>query len=313
MKAQVFRLGTRKSDLAVTQSKTVADALKQLGVNCELVYLESDGDQDLKTPLYQIEAETPGLFTKNLERALLESRIDLAVHSLKDLPTLQPDELKVGAVLPRASSLDCVIVSDRGLDKKKKFGIAEGSRVGTSSLRREALILSKRPDLIPLPIRGNVPTRVEAVRQGKFDAVVLAAAGLERLRLNLQGVHRIEVDPREFISAPGQGALAVEIRKDSPPALSSALEKLHHLETFQCTSLERKILRKLEGGCTLPLGVHCEVKKGQFYVRAFLGVQAKTGSEKARKWASFQHFDISGVDTETLVANTVAHFQPFRE
>jgi hydroxymethylbilane synthase len=304
----IYRLGTRGSALAKAQSGQVLAWLKDLGIHCELVEVESKGDRDHKTPLYEIEAETPGLFTKQLEFALLEKQIDLAVHSLKDLPTLQPLELLVAAIPRRVESGDCLILRQTLFTPSEDFGLPKGARVGTSSLRREAELLSQRPDLKIEPIRGNVPTRVQAVCDGKVDAVVLAKAGLLRLGLTTEGVAKVDLPEEIFVPAPAQGALAIETGKELPADLEAALRRIHHADTAEETRIERDVLRGLHGGCTLPLGVRCVREGDRLHLKAFLGLERERRS-RVRQWLSFHHFDLSETDEQILVEKTVGHFR----
>jgi hydroxymethylbilane synthase len=278
-----------------------------------MVLVESSGDKDRRTPLYAIETESPGLFTKQLELALINGEIDLAVHSLKDLPTRQPPELRVAAVPKRVESGDCLVIrQDRFTPDEPfglpPFGLPRGGRVGTSSLRREAQLLSQRPDLAIEAVRGNVPTRVNAAREGKYDAVVLARAGLLRLDQSMEGVVQRDLPDTLFVPAPGQGALAVETRLEIPAPLAKALAAIHDESTARETRIEREILRALEGGCTLPLGVRCRWENERFHLRAFLGLERIRGA-KAREWLSFHHFDISEADEATVIEKTVRHFR----
>ncbi len=305
----MIRIGTRKSLLAKTQSTLILSSLKDLGVECELVEIESSGDKDRTKPLYEVELDgTPGLFTKELEQALLRNEIDLAVHSLKDLPTLQPPGLFVLAIPKREVTEDCLVFHAPKFHPQLPLGLHEGARVGTSSLRREAQLLAIRPDLKIESIRGNVPTRVKLAREGKFDAVVLAQAGLHRLNLSLDGVVMKALPSDHFVPAPGQGALAVEGRGDLPPKVKDALAQFHDPVAALETRIERAILRELEGGCSLPLGVRCQAGK-PMKLKAFLGLLDRSKTDKSHAWKGFRSFDISGDAEETLVASTVAYFK----
>ena len=180
--------------------------------------------------------------------------------------------------------------------------------MGTSSLRREAQLLSQRPDIRVEAIRGNVPTRVKAAREGKVDGVILARAGLERLGLELEGVVRNDLPEDFFISAPGQGALAVETRTEIPADLAAALARIHDEVSAEETRIERLVLRGLHGGCTLPLGVRC-VKEGEkLHLKAFLGL-TRERAKNPREWLSFHHFDISEVDESKLVEKAIGYFK----
>jgi hydroxymethylbilane synthase len=305
-----YRLGTRKSDLARTQSTHVLEDLRKVGVECELVFIESEGDKNYKEALYQIENTTPGLFTKQLEWALLEKQIDLAVHSLKDLPTVQPAELEVAAVTIRASTEDWLLIHPEAFDPAQPLFLKKQAHVGTSSLRREAQLLGARPDLKISPIRGNVPTRVNAVKERQFDATVLAAAGLERLNYSMDGVHVERLVEREFPTAPGQGALAIEIRKDAPEDLKRGLQKIHDLKSEIETRVERRVLKGLFGGCTLPLGIRCSKEGKLLKTKVFIGV-LKDRKSALKEWVGFHHFDICSQDEETLVDSVIEKTKGF--
>lgn len=303
-----FKLGTRKSALAQIQSRFILKELEQIGVHCELVLLESVGDKNLHTPLYEIEQETPGLFTKHLEDALLNRSIDLAVHSLKDLPTTTPPHLRLSCIPKRAATHDCLIIHKDKFTPEALLHLPEGVTVGTSSLRREALLTSQRSDLKIVPIRGNVPTRLRLVSEGKMDAIVLAAAGLDRLGLHLENVRRFDLPESTFVSAPGQGALAVETRQDADPQLLEGLSKLHDPLTEKETTTERAVLKGLFGGCTLPLGVRCHYDGNLLKCKGFLGVLRDKNSP-SHDWKGFHHFDISDANHQTLVSKMVEHFK----
>jgi hydroxymethylbilane synthase len=305
-KSMRFRLGTRTSALAKVQATQILESLAREGISCEMIEIESSGDKNRGTPLYEFELESPGLFTKQLEVALLRDEIDLAVHSLKDLPTEQPAGLVIASVPARAGTGDCLVLSTERFDPSQPLGLPNGARVGTSSLRRQAQLLWRRPDLKVEPIRGNVPTRVRSAREGRYDAVVLAEAGLSRLGLDQEGVRKLDLPEDLFVSAPGQGAIAVETRKEIPDELSVALGRIHHEATFVETRIERRVLRGLHGGCTLPLGVRCVRAGGIFHLKAFLGLERERGRGE---WLSFHPFDISAPDEDRVVESTIAHFK----
>jgi len=303
------RIGTRKSQLAKTQSTYILGLLQAQGVTCELVEIDSSGDKDRTKPLYEMEQTgTPGFFTKELEQALLRREIDLAVHSLKDLPTLQPEGLVVLAIPKREVTEDCLLSKPDPASVSLPLGLKQGAKVGTSSLRREAQLLSVRPDLQIIPIRGNVPTRVRQVEEGKIDAVVLAQAGLNRLALRPAGLTALILGADTFVPAPGQGALAVEGRVDTPPEVRAALARFHDANAELETRVERIILRELEGGCSLPLGVRCWSGK-PMKLKAFLGLLKSEKGAKIHDWQGFRSFDISDDSAETLVAQAVAYFK----
>jgi hydroxymethylbilane synthase len=302
-----IKVGTRRSALAKTQTQWVVGELKSRGIECEIREIVSEGDREKSKPLYEIESSGPGLFTKQLELALQSGEIDLAVHSLKDLPTLQPPDLKVWAVPMRELCHDVVVCSSKAWDPQSPWGLRPGSSVGTSSLRREALLLW-RAQLNVRPVRGNVPTRVRAVESGELDAVVLAQAGLNRLQLKFPpGVVCHALDNTDFVSAPGQGALAIEGRTDLPVAWRQAVESLNHLSSAEAVKWERHILRELEGGCTLPLGVRCRNADSDWEIFVFLGVNS--GSDTARRWTGFHHRSWKGSDPGVLAQNAISHFR----
>jgi len=229
-------LGTRGSALARTQSEWVAQQLRGLGreVELEIIVTRGDREQDRTVP----ELGGKGLFTAELEQALLEGRIHLAVHSLKDLPTEDTPGLCVGAIPPREDWRDAVVGTLR-----------EGARVGTASLRRRALLLAARPDLEVVPLRGNVDTRIRKAQSGELDAVILAAAGLKRL-----GRGEVIDSYLDILPAPAQGALGVQT------TVAGAVEVagLHDEATARAVLAERTLLNVLEGGCSVPVGAHSD-------------------------------------------------------
>ena len=251
-------LGTRGSDLALAQSRMVRDALKAAhsGLNIELKIITTTGDARTALPLHEPTAEGAGLFTKQLEEALLREEIDLAVHSLKDLPVKTPEGLKLGAILPRAPIDDLLVSRHPG----GLAGLPSGSTVGSSSPRRALLLKARRPDLNLIPIRGNVPTRLIKVAAGApFDATILAAAGLGRLghdlargSLQIEGVTLWLESLEWMLPAPGQGAIAVECRAGG--STEELLSSLNHAPTARCVEAERLVLKHLGGGCHLALG-----------------------------------------------------------
>ena len=242
-----LRVGTRASRLALWQTQTVIDTLcaRRPGLLVDRIPISTIGDRITDVPLPRIGDK--GVFTRELEEGLREGTIDLAVHSLKDLPTEQPRGLALGAVLERADPRDALVASS----PTALVMLPPGSRVGTSSLRRRAQLLAARPDLDIRDLRGNVPTRVDSVLRGDLDAAVLALAGLERL--DLAGHVREVLSPRVMLPAPGQGAIAVQVRADDTSALA-LLATLDHAPTRLATAAERALLGHLEGGCQVPVG-----------------------------------------------------------
>jgi hydroxymethylbilane synthase len=243
----VIRIGTRASELALRQARLVEYALMQRGIQAELVTFKTIGDKKLDQPLSEIGAK--GLFTHELEVALAKGKIDCAVHSLKDLPTDSNPELVIVAQLEREDPRDCVVVN-RGTGAEGLDDLPAGSRVGTSSLRRRAQLRARRPDLEVVELRGNVPTRLKKVESGSVHAAILAAAGL--IRLDAHQRIAMFLEPPDWLPAPGQGAIAVQIRSDS--RLRNVFAPLNHRPTALATRAERAFLAALEGGCQVPIG-----------------------------------------------------------
>jgi hydroxymethylbilane synthase len=249
--SRALRLGTRGSELALWQAEWVKSALARAGVTAELEIIKTQGDANVDRPLHLLEGK--GFFTKEIEQALIEGRIDVAVHSLKDLPTALPDGLALGAVPPRADPVDVLVTRAAGV--ASLAGLGSGVRIGTSSLRRTAQIRYLRADLDIVPLRGNVPTRVRKVQEGRdgLEAALLAHAGLERLGLAGRGAR---LDPLEVMPAPGQGALGLEVRRDDRKA-RAALAPLEDAASSRAVTAERSLLAALEGGCQAPVAAYC--------------------------------------------------------
>ncbi len=249
-----FRIGTRRSQLALWQSNFVREQLQAYHPNrvIELVHFTTQGDRVLDKPLPEIGGK--GLFTLELEHALMRGEIDLAVHSLKDLPTQMAEDFVLGAIPLRASPFDA-LVSRGGI---LLGDLLDGAVIGTSSLRRAAQLKAYRPDLQIQPIRGNVETRLHKVLEadGMYDATILALAGLERLG-KLAAVTQT-LEPKFMLPAPGQGAIAVQCRADDPDILN-ALALLDDTETRACVTAERAFLQHLEAGCSLPVSAYATI------------------------------------------------------
>ncbi len=253
--SRVLRIGTRGSDLALWQARLVQGLVGRSGRSSELVIVHTSGDRDRSKALHQLPGS--GFFTKELQVALQDDRVDMVVHSLKDLAIEEPDGLVLGAILERHDPSDLLLARPEAVGDGP-LGLAAGVTVGTSSLRRAAQTLHLQPDIEIRPIRGNVPTRVRLAAGGSIDAVLLAAAGVERLELDLSGLVATKMDPDVFIPAPGQGALAIEIRRDDAEAAEVA-NLFHDDEVAATTRSERAVLHGLGGGCHLPLGAHARV------------------------------------------------------
>jgi hydroxymethylbilane synthase len=270
-----LRIGTRASALARWQAESVQTQLAALGCAAALVLIRTSGDQDRQTPLRLLGGK--GVFTKEIEAALLENRVDLAVHSMKDLPTTLPEGLVIGAIGRREDVRDA-LVSRGGL---KLDALPQGARVGTSSLRRQAQLRNRRPDLQMADVRGNVDTRLAKVGRGEYDAVVLAKAGLDRL--GLSGAVSEVLAPEVCLPAAGQGAIGIEMRvpvSGLDREIAIAVGQLNHVATRLAVEAERAVLGGLAGGCDVPLGVWAREEAGEFAVDAC--VLSADGAEAVR-------------------------------
>jgi hydroxymethylbilane synthase len=257
-----LRIGTRGSALALWQARRVAELIgSQPGSPpVELIQIRTEGDLRSDVPLWAVEGRA--FFTKEIDRALLAKEVDIAVHSLKDLATRVEQGLELAAVLEREDPRDALIADDQCLSLAD---LPKGIRVGTSSLRRRAFLAHARPDIAPLDLRGNVPTRIEKLRQGEYDAIVLAVAGLKRL--GLEKHISAHLHTKAFPSAVSQGAIGVCTRSDDAEALRW-LRPLDHLPTRLATTAERALLRRIEGGCQVPLGALAGMDEGHLNLYA---------------------------------------------
>ena len=254
-----LRIGTRKSKLALWQANFIKEKLEEKGHTVELVLITTTGDKILDAPLAKIGGK--GLFVKEIEEALLREEIDLAVHSLKDVPMVLPKGLSLGAITEREFPFD-VLISRKGerLEELPKKAI-----IGSSSLRRQVQIKRKRPDLQIEILRGNVDTRIRKLEEGKYDAIVLAYAGVKRMGLEDKITQILE----DFIPAVGQGSLAIEIR-EKDERIKECISFLDHRESRIRAEAERSFLRKLEGGCQVPIGAYAWIEEGKLKIKAFI-------------------------------------------
>jgi hydroxymethylbilane synthase len=275
-----LRIGTRGSSLALWQANHIADRLAQLhGVETEIIRIRTSGDRMQSAPVAQIneiigaESGGKGIFIKELEDALLANTVDLAVHSMKDVPTDTPAGLAFPAITRREDPRDCLI-SRSGRSLK---GLPNAARVGTSSLRRQAQLRHHRPDMDVLDLRGNVDTRMKKLDAGEFDAVVLAMAGVNRLGL----ANRVtQVLGEDFmLPAVGQGALGIETRADDAET-QRLVASLDDTDSRVCVTAERALLRTLHGGCQIPLGALAVLRGGELHLEA--GVFSVSGAECVR-------------------------------
>lgn len=259
-----IRIATRSSDLALYQANLVKSMLEAHGHTAELVTFKTVGDKKLDAPLSAIGAK--GLFTKELEQALGKGRVDCCVHSLKDLPTESPDGLTIGAVLTREDPRDVLVISDV-IQAESLEELPRGSRVGTSSLRRRAQLAARRKDLDIVELRGNVPTRVKKVDTGVVHAAILAAAGLHRL--NVSQRITVTLEAPDWLPAPGQGAIAVQIRSGDE-RMQSLAGALNDARTLTDVRAERAFLGALEGGCQVPIGALVMPRDGGFVLHGLI-------------------------------------------
>ncbi|WP_093393279.1 hydroxymethylbilane synthase [Thermodesulforhabdus norvegica] len=252
-------LGTRGSKLALKQTEIVKNLLVKHypGLRIEVVTIKTTGDRITDVPLARIGGK--GLFVKEIEEALLEGRIDAAVHSMKDVPSVLPEGLEIVAIPPREDPRD-VIVCPGGYDLAT---LPRGAVVGTSSLRRASQIRHRRPDLQVQVLRGNLDTRLRKVMSGQYDAVILAAAGIRRM--GWDEAITAYLDPEEFLPAVGQGAIGIEARSNDE-ITREILRPLHDEATARAVEAERSFLRTLEGGCQVPIGAHCFVESGRLRI-----------------------------------------------
>jgi hydroxymethylbilane synthase len=277
----MLTIGSRGSQLALWQARWIQARLEALGHECRLEIIHTTGDKITDVALSKV--GTKGLFTKEIEEALLGGTIDVAVHSLKDMPTELPSGLTLAAIPEREDPRDALV-------GRRLSELPQRARVGTSSLRRAAQLRALRPDLEVESIRGNLDTRLRKLDEGKYDAIVLASAGLRRLGWE----NRIAelLDPEAMCPAVGQGALAVETRDDNGPA-RQITKTLDHFDTRIAVTAERAVLASLGGGCQVPIGAHATVDRENVYLRAI--VVSPDGTEIVRKRATGARADAAVV------------------
>ena len=260
-------IGSRGSDLALWQAHFTRSQLESLGFEVQINIIKTKGDQIQHLSFDKIEGK--GFFTKELEEALLSNEIDLAVHSHKDLPTTSPEGLTIAGVSYREDCSESLLIKPDAIDHSQELGLKLNAKVGTSSFRRKTQLLSIRPDLEIIDLRGNVPTRVQKLIDGQYDAIVLASAGLNRLELDLGDLHREILSPHFFIPAPAQGVLAFQIRENDEE-MKNIVAHINHPDVAETIFAERKVLNRLDGGCLLPLGVYCEKSTNGYQLWASL-------------------------------------------
>ncbi len=260
-------IGSRGSQLALRQSKILQEALQEHhpDLECSIEIIRTTGDRTPQTDLSKLAASIKGLFVKEIEEALIEHQIDLAVHSLKDLPTETPKGLTLAAILPREDARDALVTASPEIPSLQ--ALPQQARLGTGSLRRRVQLQLLRPDLVISPIRGNVDTRIKKIQQENLDGIILAAAGLKRLGLHDKIACLFPVE--EMVPAIGQGALAVEIRTGDERT-RQIVDPVDDPATRNCTFAERRFLQKMGGGCDVPMGAHASIEKDTATFTAFV-------------------------------------------
>lgn len=289
-----IRIGTRGSELALWQAKHVAGLIGT--ALTELVIIKTEGDRIQNVSFNKMEGK--GFFTKEIEEALLDKRIDLAVHSLKDLPTEDVAGLRLAAIPERADFHDLLIMQSDVYENNGVLNIRGGSLVGTSSMRRMAQLKSIDPSLRVEALRGNVNTRLRKLKEKAYDAIVMARAGAERISLDLSGLVVYELDERVFLPAPAQGALGLQIRDDDEYT-ASVVGRLTHAETERKVRAERAFLKCFGGGCHVPLGALAELDGDDIILRGV--VASPDGTFVAREFATGSDPESVGSELARLI------------
>ena len=293
MKRKII-IGTRGSELALWQANYTKRLLEEKGQEVELKIISTEGDRSQQWNTSFDKLEGKGFFTKELEDALLDKTIDLAVHSHKDLPTQSPEGLMVAGVSKREDPSEYLLIRKEAVDEQNKFNLKKGARVGTSSARRKAQLLAFRPDVTISDLRGNVPTRIKKLREGQYEAIMLAAAGVERLELDLNDLHVEQLSPQEFIPAPAQGVLAWQTREDDND-LMGIIDEISDMDVLIKINIERQILNMFDGGCHLPLGAYCITEEDDDDRLKFrLWVSVAESWDKQPKQLYFETLDTDG-------------------
>ena len=252
---KTITIGTRGSDLALWQANHVKSKLEAIGQNVSIEVIKTRGDQIQDLSFDKMEGK--GFFTKEIEIALLNHDIDLAVHSHKDLETVQPKGLKVAAVSGRENPCELLLINKSAHNPNAPWELKKKSIIGTSSARRKSQLLAIRSDVEIKDLRGNVPTRVAKLKSGEYDAILIAKAGALRLNLDLSDLISVDLTPDEFVPAPAQGVLAFQIRSQDKE-LEEVLQEINDHQIQKLVGLEREVLGLMDGGCQLPLGVYCD-------------------------------------------------------
>lgn len=288
MEKKKIVIGSRGSDLALWQAhhvqKHLQENLKKENIQVEIKIIKTSGDVFLEKSLQQ--SVDKGFFTKEIEEELLAKKIDLAVHSLKDLPTAMPNGLHLCAVSERAAVSDLLLIHYEAFDRSKDFPLEENSIVGATSLRRQSLLKKFAPHLQAKMLRGNVPSRIRKLKEKQYDAIILAEAGIERLQLDLSGLHVFRLNKELWIPAPAQGVLGLQSRVDDETT-NTAIKNFHSQDTFVSATIERELLSRFEGGCHSPFGALAQYvadeKTGEKEIHVLIGHESPQGVWKSAK------------------------------
>ena len=270
-------IGTRGSRLALWQAYNLQDKLNAISIESELKIIKTQGDRIQDLSFDKLEGK--GFFTKEIEDALINDEIDIAVHSLKDLPTDGVEGLVIAGLSERQDNADLLIISKEA-NGAGPLKLKENAVVGTSSIRRKVQIQNLLDSVEVKDLRGNVPTRIQKLADGHYDAIILAAAGINRLDINLEAYNVVRLNPKEFVPSPGQGVIGYQTR-ESDLVTRKIVAKIHNKDVAEVTNVERKVLNLLDGGCQLPLGVHCE-KDSQGYFHAYAAYAKEANSPLKR-------------------------------
>ena len=293
LQVKTITIGTRGSDLAMWQANHVKAQLEAIGQHVNIQVIKTKGDRIQDLSFDKIEGK--GFFTKEIEVALLNHDIDIAVHSHKDLETSTPEGLITAAVSERANPCELLLIRKSAHAQNALWELKKKAVVGTSAARRKSQLLALRSDVEIKDLRGNVPTRVEKLKSGEYDAILLAKAGVERLNLDLSDLITVDLTPDEFVPAPAQGVLAIQIREQDKE-LHQILQKINDAGVQKLVHLEREVLRLMDGGCQLPLGVYCDNR----YVHVAYSDYAMHAS---------RYFRFPYKDTPDFPAKIVEHLQ----
>jgi len=291
---QAIKIGARGSELAQVQVRWVGNILQSAGMKLHSTIIKTHGDTVLDKPLSELGRQ--GVFTKEIEDALFRREIDLAVHSFKDVAIERPKGLEIVAITKREDPADLLIVHKSEFDPNGDvFPLKEGAVIGTSAIRRARQLLALRNNITVKDLRGNVPTRLKKLSNNEYSAIFLAAAGVSRLGLDLSDFKVERLEPSAFIPSPGQGALAIEMRKDDDRG-EAVRELLNDDLTARAAQIERSVLAKMGGGCSLPLGAYAEYDDEIWSLHCFWG-----GDISNPLWRS-----ASGTDSGKLISTVIA-------